>query len=230
MERHCFAVWDFMSLLKFLQRCLSCVDLPWRPVGDPKSRRLVNEIVLGEESDEDGRGGYCSHFELYLAAMRDCGADTSKIERFLLAIEDGRPISIALEHAGAPPESKAFVQSTWAILQSESLPSVVAAFAFGREDVVPEMFRKLVESLLHRAPDRWSRFLYYLNRHIQLDGELHGPLSEKLLANVCGENLSAWQEAETAAKEALSARSRFWDAVQLSLKKSSRCLARHERF
>jgi hypothetical protein len=73
MEHHVFAVWDFMSLLKSLQRCLTCVTVPWVPIGATGSRRLINEIVLAEESDER-LGGYASHFEWYLTAMAEASS------------------------------------------------------------------------------------------------------------------------------------------------------------
>jgi hypothetical protein len=214
MQSHVFAVWDFMSLLKGLQRRLTSVDLPWRPVGDPESRRLINEIVLAEESDESNCGGYASHFELYIEAMTKAGAPTATMENFLKKIEEGVPVARALEAADVPSEARDFVESTFEILATESLPGIAAALAFGREDLVPPMFLRLVEGLRGAEPARWSTFLYYLERHVQLDGEVHGPMAGRLLQRLCGNDPAAWRSAEEAARLSLLARLRFWDALQ----------------
>jgi hypothetical protein len=90
MEHHVYAVWDFMSLLTYLQTRLTCTQIPWMPVGDPEVRFLINEIVRGEESDEMPGGGYISHFELYLKAMNQAGANTSVLKDFLKQVQQGQ--------------------------------------------------------------------------------------------------------------------------------------------
>src|SRR6218665_2950186 len=89
MEHHIYAVWDFMSLLKALQINLTCTTLPWFPVGDAVTRQLINEIVAGEESDLDEKGDIKSHFELYLDAMEQVGANTKPILTFITALQNG---------------------------------------------------------------------------------------------------------------------------------------------
>ena len=83
MEHHAYAVWDFMSLLKALQTLLTCTSSPWKPVGDSKIRRLINSIVLEEESDVDADDNPSSHYEMYLDAMKQCGANTEPVEKFV---------------------------------------------------------------------------------------------------------------------------------------------------
>ena len=213
MEHHVFAVWDFMSLLKALQIRLTGVTLPWTPQGDRNTRRLINEIVLEEESDEDGDGGYVSHFELYRAAMAQCGADTSRIDAFVDRLRQGDPVYQALETPGVPKAAQDFVTTTWRIIQSESTQSIAAAFTFGREDLIPEMFRALVADLHDRFPGPWDRLRYYLERHIHLDEDRHIPLARRMLAHLCGDDKAKWQEADEAARTALNARIALWDGV-----------------
>src|SRR5260370_20055397 len=88
MRYHVYAVWDFMSLLKALQNNLTCTSIPWFPKGSADTRHLINEIVVGEESDIDSFGNRKSHFELYLDAMDQCGADTSQMEKFITVLKN----------------------------------------------------------------------------------------------------------------------------------------------
>lgn len=214
MEHHVLAVWDFMSLLKALQRHLTCVTIPWLPQGDRLSRRLINEIVLAEESDEECGGGYSSHFELYHAAMSQCGADTSRIEGFLDCIRQGAGVAKALDKAGVPKAAQAFVRTTWRIVESGAPHAIAAAFTLGREDMIPDMFRALVADLQHRLPGQLTLFHAYLERHIHVDEERHTPLALQMLAGLCHADPRKWSEAAEAARVALNARIALWDGVQ----------------
>jgi len=217
MAHHVFAVWDFMSLLKALQRDLTCTTLPWVPTGSPATRRLINEIVLEEETDLDPEGQATSHFELYLRAMREAGADTAPAERLLAALAEGASVPAALAAARAPAAVQEFVKQTFAVIAAGQPHAVAAAFTFGREDVIPDMFRHLVADLGQRFPGQLDTFIYYLNRHIELDEDHHAPLAHQMVRDLCGTDPQRWQQAAEVAQQGMVARVAFWDGIQAAL-------------
>ncbi|MFJ4674876.1 MULTISPECIES: DUF3050 domain-containing protein [Kitasatospora] len=213
-QTHVFAVWDFMSLLKCLQRQLTCVTLPWLPDGPTASRRLINEIVLVEESDELG-DGYISHFELYLDGMARAGADTAPVEAFLDAIRAGRSVAEAAKTAEIPEAAAEFAAVTFRIIEDAPVHCQAAAFAFGREDLIPEMFEQVVR--IDDAEGRLSVFKDYLARHIEVDGEQHTPMAMQMLIDLCGDDTERWEECAATVRTALRARVGLWDAITAAL-------------
>ncbi|RKE22651.1 DUF3050 domain-containing protein [Streptomyces sp. TLI_171] len=213
-QTHVFAVWDFMSLLKCLQRQLTCVTLPWLPDGPTASRRLINEIVLVEESDELG-DGYISHFELYLDGMARAGADTAPVEAFLAAIRSGRSVAEAAKVAEIPPAAAEFAAVTFGIIEDAPVHCQAAAFAFGREDLIPEMFEQVVR--IDDADGRLTVFKDYLARHIEVDGEQHTPMAMQMLIDLCGDDTERWEQCGATVRTALRARVALWDAITAAL-------------
>ena len=214
MEYHVFAVWDFMSLLKSLQRRLTSTELPWVPVGDGETRYLINEIVTGEESDITPDGRRLSHFELYLEAMQEAGADTSSIEYFITLLHKGLSVSDALEAATVAPGIRDFVKNTFHTITAEPIHVQAAVFTFGREDLIPDMFISMVQKLSLPATGKTqSLFEYYLERHIEVDGGHHSQLAYQMTSELCGSDSKKWAEAKKASEQALEARIHFWDII-----------------
>ena len=212
-ETHVFAVWDFMSLLKSLQIGLTSVTLPWIPVGNADTRYLINEIVLGEESDVDEAGNRISHFELYLKAMQQMGASTNVIETIIAQINTGIKVQDAIEGAQLPKQVKDFLQFTFDISFNAPLHVKAAVFTFGREDLIPSMFMKILDKIYADAPDKVSIFKYYIERHIEVDGDHHSHLALDMVNRLCGSDASKWEEATAASVKALALRIGLWDAI-----------------
>lgn len=217
MEMHVWAVWDFQSLLKAMQQKLTCTTVPWLPSADPEARRLANEIVLDEESDLLPDGSSASHFELYLDSMEKAGADTRAIHRTVSLLRDGAPLEQALAASGGPPAAIEFVQKSFAVIETDSALRIVAAFTYGREDVIPDMFRHLVSRLAESDPSAWGRFRFYLERHIEHDDEKHAPLCRRIVSRMCGHDAAKWQAATETARSCLEARISLWDAISVAV-------------
>lgn len=213
MTHHVFAVWDFMSLLKSLQRELTCVDVPWVPRGSSVARRLINDIVLVEESDALN-GGFTSHFELYRAAMTEASADTAPVDTFVALVAEGHDVRAALRVAQVPAPAAGFVGTTLDIIADRPLHCRAAAFALSREDLIPDMFDQVIKE---EGTDRFPLFCDYLARHIEVDGEEHTPMALQMVADLCGTDEQRWQEAVDTVLVALDARSRLWDGITTAM-------------
>lgn len=216
MERHVFAVLDFMSLLSSLKRNLLPNNTLWVPRKDTDIARFLNEIVLGEETDIDPNGKYISHFELYCQAMQEVGADTTLIEHFIKTAESVG-IKSAIETLKIPESSKSFITKTFMLIEENSPHKVAASFCFGREKSIPIMFQSILERIGIKEVDA-PKFHYYIKRHIEVDGDEHGPMSEKLLSHICAQDNLKWSEAKSTAMDSLNDRKLFWDNIEIELK------------
>lgn len=213
MEHHIYAVWDFMSLLKALQNQLTCTAVPWVPSGNAEVRYLINEIVTGEESDLDHNGERKSHFELYLEAMRQCGASTRGIEALLSSVTGGMPVHDAIRSTEMPESAGQFLRFTFEVIATGKPHIIAAVFTFGREDLIPNMFHTIVADINEHFPEQVSIFKYYLDRHIEVDGDHHSHLALQMVQELCGEDQHKWEEAAAYAQKALESRVALWNGV-----------------
>ena len=215
LEGHVFAVWDFMSLLKALQIKLTCTTTPWMPVGNPQTRYLINEIVLAEETDINNDGLRQSHYEMYIDAMKACGADTTAIEEFLDNVVTTQNIFVSIRQSKLHDNIKAFLDFTFRTIEHGQAHEIAAAFTFGREDLIPAMFTEILRNFESNFPEAdLSKLIYYFERHIALDGDEHGPMAMQMITELCGNDEQKWKEAEEVALQALEKRVGLWDAIE----------------
>ncbi|SHE84796.1 Protein of unknown function [Flavobacterium fontis] len=215
LEHHVYAVWDFMSLLKALQQQLTCTTTPWLPVGNPEVRYLINEIVVAEETDLAMDGKRQSHFEMYLDAMNQCGANTLAVQRFLEDIQKTQNIFVSIKHAEVHPKVRAFLDFTFRVIEEGKAHKIAAAFTFGREDLIPTMFTEILKNFQQNFPQTdLSKLIYYFERHIELDGDEHGPMAMQMITELCGDSATKWNEVLEVSQQALEKRLGLWDAIE----------------
>jgi hypothetical protein len=214
MSLHVFAVWDFMSLLKAIQINLTCVSIPWTPVKNAELARFINEIVVAEESDHDAHGVVKSHFEMYLTAMDEVNADPSKMHDLLQLLASNISVEKALESVAIPAAVKAFLNFTFDTIKTNKTHLIAASFTFGREDVIPDMFISIIDKATLENNKSYDSFNYYLKRHIELDGDEHGPLSLRMIEELCGNDAQKWEEVLETGKRALQLRINLWSAIE----------------
>lgn len=217
MEHHVFAVWDFMSLAKSLQNSFTCTSVPWVPPSNPTVARFINEIIFEEESDLDQYGEPMSHFQMYLLSMKEVGAKTEAIDHFIHQLKNGTEVMQAIGNCRLPESIQRFIRFTFSVIEEAAPHKVAAAFTYGREDLIPDMFLEILKQA-DPQEKQFARLRFYLNRHIELDGDDHGPLALKMVENLCGNDDRKWQEVQETAVKALEARIALWDGIEDALR------------
>ncbi|MFK8056871.1 MAG: DUF3050 domain-containing protein [Saprospiraceae bacterium] len=221
MEKHVLAVWDFMSLLKALQSKLTCTSIPWKPVKNAKTARFINEIVFGEESDLNEKGVPNSHFQMYLEAMQEVGANPKRATDLIDSIHNLEDVSSKISSSDLKPAEKSFLNFTFDTIKSGDTHKIASAFTYGREDLIPSMFIAIIKKSGKENQSKFPKLTYYLERHIEVDGDEHGPLSLEMIAELCGDNTELWQDALTTAKGALRQRINLWNEIADELEKKN---------
>ena len=217
MEGHVYAVWDFMSLVKKLQQNLTCTNIPWFPSKTPLAARLINDIVLCEETDQFNNGKYMSHFEMYISSMIEIGASTKEIINFVKKLEANKDLNDSILKSKIPNFAKDFMIHTFNIINSNKNHVIAAAFTFGREDLIPDIFVEMVKSINNKENIKCNNLIYYLERHIEVDSEEHGPMALKMIKELCGNDEKKWNEALNASILSLEQRINLWNGIEKSL-------------
>ncbi len=219
-ESHVYAVWDFMCLMKALQRKLSCMETCWYPPVDSLGCHLVNQIISEEESDRTADGRYLSHFEMYLEGMEQCGADINGVSSFINDIRSNLQLKEALIKNSVPNSAKKFVLETFEIFDMKA-HEIAASFCFARENLTQRMFMPILESLAQNKNTKSiEKFLFYFRRHIELDGEEHGENAKNLLLNLCMSDDEKWEECQKSTLFSLQSRLKFLNGIQKNIQAS----------
>jgi len=215
MQHHVFAVWDFMLLLKALQQQLAPACTPWLPPRHPRLAGLINSLVAEEECDclplELGGPRHLSHFAIYRLAMEEVGAETQAIDA-VLQLAASRGLAAALAHPAIPQPSRRFMGTTHELIGQAEPHLLAAAFAYGRELLVPDLFRDLLRQLqLQGLPA--PLLFWYLERHIALDAASHGPLAESMVAELCQDRQERLAAVASLRRRVIRERELFWDCI-----------------
>ncbi len=214
-ENHVFAVWDFMSLLKALQIKLTCTKTPWIPNKNSQTAYLINEIVIAEETDINQLGERKSHYELYIDAMTDIGANIKIPNEIVHKLAYSDDIFKSIDNLKIHKNIKEFLNFTFKVIAEGKPHKIAAIFTFGRENLIPNMFTEILREFQKNINDiDISKLIYYFERHIELDEDEHGPMALQMVSELAGNDSKKWYEIESISTEALQKRILLWDAIE----------------
>ena len=211
MERHIYAVLDFMTLVKNLQKKISPMGTLWSPPENPTLCRFIGEIILEEETDQLPTGEYLSHFQIYCRALKEIQGNPQ------MAIEFSQsPLApsnkLNFESFLLPKSVRNFLAFNQELIRESKAHTLAASFYFGREKAIPIIFKSILKETLVTEKEA-PMFHFYLGRHIELDSNEHGPKAKEMIKYFCQDKKTLCHEVLLTAKKVIEQRVKFWDEI-----------------
>jgi len=150
---------------------------------------------------------------MYLEAMENAGSSTKDIVSFIDALKANSSFDKSYQIAQTPQAAKNMVNNTFSVVNTAKPHLQAAVFTFGREDLIPAMFLSIINDIKGNDAAKMEDFIYYLERHIEVDGGHHSHLALKMTTDLCGDDATKWEEAIEAVKTSLQCRIGLWDGV-----------------
>ena len=119
----------------------------------------------------------------FIALALNLVKDPIEVTKLVSMIERGQSYEEALNFhervfgETIPEAVYDFVRDTLRTADKASTHEVMAAFLFGREDPIPKMFQSIIDNKILSDDKKLECFRLYLQRHIDVDGDDHGPLA-----------------------------------------------------
>ncbi len=210
IEHHVICVWSYNFLLRDIHQELVTMIHPLNSQSQKEAIRLVSEMILEEEVEEQNDGTLVSHLEIYLEAMQDLGANISPIVSFFDLQDSGQTWQTALKHAHFPTAVSRYARKMSRIAEGP-LHERAAALFYEGEPFIPDAFLMRL-GLLGNAV-KIGRLLDYFERHIEGLKRPGFSASGRLVEILCGDDEQMALEAEKAAEEAMKNRVDLWNQI-----------------
>jgi hypothetical protein len=208
MEHHVICVWSYSYLLREIHQEMVASIHPLNSQSQKEAIRLVSEMILEEEVEEQQDGTLVSHLEIYLEAMQDLGANISPIVSFFDLQDSGQNWQTALKHARFPSAAGRYARRMDRIAQGP-LHERAAALFYEGEPFIPDAFLLRLGQL--GGGIKIGRLLDYFERHIEGLKRPGFSATGRLVEILCGEDEQMGIEAERAAEEAMKNRVELWN-------------------
>ncbi len=213
MESHAFVVWEDLSIVRAFQKSKNKDFVPWALRENAAQMRSLYATLLLAEADLDMEGKPQNHLDLYIQAMEEVGANTSKIGLLMRYLEQGVPWVDAVSSLRINPRYKEGIIHLLRHLELAEAHHLYALFGFARLHQIPPLLEATALDLAEQHPEHVATFVYYLEQARQYMCLQEDVLMAQMLTEQCGQDKEKWDSCTRLVAEVLQWRIKVLDSI-----------------